>query len=313
MAKTTTYAITGHKGLIGEYLKKSLDNNGYRCVLSIDQKEGFNILDLLFREEEIKEKIDVFFHFAAQCKINESIARPELSHKNNTDGILFVLEFCKRHNIPKIVVASTSRVLSKERNPYVASKIYVEEMTKAYHDCYGMDYLIIRPSTVYGPIFDETSRLVNNFVTQAFKNLDLQIYGNKNKTLDFTYVEDFVDGVLLATKGKWNKDYNISGNQEIKIYNVAREIIKQVGSKSKIVFLPPEKAQPQNVRINTSPLKKLGYKPKIDMKEGIRRMVKWYRANPWALEKYSDKGLKYYRPYYGDISPANLDTKISKL
>lgn len=296
MKKVINYAITGHRGLIGEYLKKSLDANGYKCVLSIDQKEGFNVLDLLFREEEVKEKIDIFFHFAAQCKINESIARPELPHKNNADGILFVLEFCKRHSIPKIVVASTSRVLSKERNPYVASKIYVEELTKAYHDCYGLDYIIVRPSTVYGPVFDETSRLISNFMTSALRGKDLRIYGDKDKTLDFTYVEDFVSGVLLAISGPWNMAYNISGNQEIKIYDVAREVIRQTRSKSNVIFLPQEIAQPQSVSIDTSPLQKLGYKPKVNIKKGIERMVKWYKENPWAVEKYEDKGLKYYSP-----------------
>ncbi|MBI2065514.1 MAG: NAD-dependent epimerase/dehydratase family protein [Candidatus Zambryskibacteria bacterium] len=288
------YAITGHKGLIGEYLKNGLDANKYKCVLSIDKKEGFDVLDLLFKEKEIKDKIDIFFHFAAQCKINESISRPELPHKNNVDGIFSVLEFCKKQKIPKIVVASTSRVLSEQRNPYVASKIYVEELTKAYHDCYDIDYLIIRPSTVYGPMFDETSRLINNFITSAFKGDDLRIYGNKNKTLDFTYVEDFVDGVLLTIKGPWNREYNISGNQEMKIIDVAQEIIKQVKSKSKIVFLPPEKAQPQNVCIDTSQLQKLGWKPKMDIKKGIGKMIEWYKLNPWAIDEYNDNGLKYY-------------------
>ena len=142
------YAITGDKGLIGTYLKKRLDKEGHKCVLHIDQREGFNVMDLLFKETKLSDKIDVFFHFAAQCRINEAIEKPILPHKNNVDGIFSVLEFCRKHKIPKIVVASTSRVLSKERNPYVASKVYVEELTKAYHDCYGIQYIIIRPSTV---------------------------------------------------------------------------------------------------------------------------------------------------------------------
>jgi nucleoside-diphosphate-sugar epimerase len=288
------YAITGHKGLIGEFLKKRLDAEGYNCVLNIDQKEGFNVTDLLFKGMVLNDKVDVFFHFAAQCKINESIAQPILPHKNNADGILSVLEYCREHKIPKIIVASTSRVLSKERNPYVASKIYVEELTKAYHDCYGMDYIIVRPSTVYGPTFDETSRLINNFITRALKGETLQVYGDKEKTLDFTYVEDFVDGIMLTLGAKWNKEYNVSGNEEIKIFDVAKEIINQTGSKSKIVFMPPEKAQPQNVSVDTIELKKLGYKPKVNIKEGIKRMLKWYKKNPWAIEAYQDKGLKYY-------------------
>jgi nucleoside-diphosphate-sugar epimerase len=292
----TNYAITGHRGIIGEFLKKALDTKGAKCVLHIDQKEGFNVVDLMFEETSLKDtdKIDTFFHLAAQCKINESIARPILPHRNNVDGIFSVLEFCRKHNVKKVVVTSTSRVLSKERNPYVASKIYVEELVKAYHDCYGIDYIIIRPSTVYGPTFDSTSRLISNFITSALKGEDLKIYGDENKTLDFTYVDDFVDGVMLAIEGPWNKEYNISGENEVKLFDLAKEVIQQTGSKSKIIFTAQEKAQPQQVKIDTSEIKKLGYKPKISMEKGVEKMIKWYKKNPWALEEYEDKGLQYY-------------------
>ena len=128
------YIITGHRGLIGDFMKKRLEKEGHKCILQIDEREGFNVLDLIFREDEIKENVDVFFHFAAQCKINQSIAAPVLAHKNNCDGIFAVLEFCRKHNVKKVVVASTSRVLSKERNPYVATKFYVEELTKAINE-----------------------------------------------------------------------------------------------------------------------------------------------------------------------------------
>ncbi|MFA4952607.1 MAG: NAD-dependent epimerase/dehydratase family protein [Candidatus Pacearchaeota archaeon] len=288
------YAITGHRGLIGEYLKKRLDSEGHRCVLNIDQDEGFNVVDLMFKETKLNDKIDIFFHLAAQCKINESIASPMLAHKNNVDGIIAVLEFCRKHNIPKIVVASTSRVLSPERNPYVASKIYVEELTKAYSDCYGIKYLIVRPSTVYGPMFDKTSRLMNNFITAAFKGEDLLIYGDETKTLDFTYIDDFVEGIMIAIKNDWNREYNISGEQEELVLNVAEKIIKEIGSESEIRFLPPERAQPQKVSIDISALKKIGYFPKINIGEGIKKMINWYKNNPKAIEMYEDKGMKYY-------------------
>ena len=287
------YAISGHRGLIGEYLKKRLDNEGFKCVLQLDAKEGFNVVDLMFKEE-INEKIDIFFHFAAQCKINEAIARPILPHKNNVEGIFTVLEFCRKHKIPKVVVASSSRVLSKERNPYVASKIYAEELTKAYHDCYGIDYVIIRPSTVYGPMYDETSRLMNNFITSAFKNQDLKIFGDEEKTLDFTYVDDFVEGIMLAINNEWNKEYNISGEEETRIIDIAKEVIEQTGSKSKIIFSNPEISQPQKVKVDISEIKKIGYNPKINIKEGIKKMIEWYKEHPDAIEKYEDKGLKYY-------------------
>ena len=289
------YVITGHKGLIGDFLNQRLKAEGHECVAQIDQCEGFNVLDLERKEPEITGQVDVMFHLAAQCKINESIAKPILSHTNNADGILQVLEFCRRHNIKKVVVTSTSRVLSPERNPYVASKIYVEELVKAYHDCYDIDYIIIRPSTVYGPCFDETSRLMSNFIVNALRGEDLKVYGDEEKTLDFTYVSDFVNGVMLAfNKDAWNEEYNISGNEEEKIVEVAKEVIHQTNSSSKFSFYPPERAQPQKVKINTNKIKALGYEPKVNLKEGIAKMVVWYKEHPEAWNSYIDKGEKYY-------------------
>ena len=288
------YVITGNKGLIGTYLKRRLDEEGHKCVLQIDKREGFDICDLMFKDYELSDKVDIFFHFAAQARINEAIANPILPHKNNVDGILSVLEFCRKHKIPKIVYASTSRVLSPERNPYVASKIYGEELVKAYHDCYGINYIIIRPSTVYGPMFDETSRLINNWLTAAFKGENLRLYGDRTKTLDFTYIDDFVDGIILTIKHKWNNEYNISGNNEVNLYDLAKTIIQETNSKSKVVLLPKEKSQPQSVNVDTSAIESLGYEPQVDIVEGMRRMVKFYRKNPDAWIKYVDKGMKYY-------------------
>jgi len=289
------YAITGNRGLIGTFLKERMNEEGNKCILNIDRREGFDVMDLMLKEYELTEKPEVFLHFSAQCRINEGIAFPILPHKNNVDGIFSVLEFCRKNKIPRSVVASSSRVLSPERNPYVASKVYVEELTKAYHDCYGIDYLIIRPSTVYGPVYDETSRLINNFITNAFKGEDLKIYGDENKTLDFTYVDDFVDGVMLAMKGEWNKTYNISGNESVRLYDIAKYISQKIDTKSQIKFLAPEIAQPQQVKVDTSEIKKLGYKPKVNIYQGIDKMIKFYKENPEAWKNYEDRGEKFYR------------------
>ena len=288
------YAITGHQGLIGTYLKERLDKEGHKCVLQIDQREGFNVMDLMFKETQLNDKIDVFYHFAAQCRINEAIANPVLAHKNNVDGILSVLEFCRKYDIPKIVTASSSRVLSPERNPYTASKVYVEEMTRAYSDCYGLEHIVVRPSTVYGPMFDETSRLINNWLTAAFKGKELKLYGNKNKTLDFTYIDDFVDGVMLATKGPWNQSYNISGNEEVNLYDLGKYIIEKTGTSSKLNMYPEERAQPQQVKVDISAMKDIGFNPKINIAKGIDKMIKFYKKNPKAWQNYTDKGEQYY-------------------
>src|SRR3989338_1336192 len=201
------FVMTGHEGLIGSFLLKRLKQRGDRPILLIDKRSGNSMNEL--DKFEIKEKIDLFIHFGAFCKINKTIENPDLAFENNVLATYKVLEFCRKNKIPKIIFTSSSRVLEPEKNPYTASKIYGEELVKAYSQCYNIEYVIIRPSTVYGPFNDLTSRLLDIFIFNSLQDKELKIYGNENKPLDFTYIDDFIDGFLLAMK-QINKDFEIS-------------------------------------------------------------------------------------------------------
>lgn len=279
--------MTGHKGLIGTYLKKRLEDEGHKIILSIDKKDGEDI-DVL-EDIVLEEKADLFIHAAAFCKINKTIEHPSLGHIN-AQHTYQVMEFCRKNKIPKIIYFSSSRILSKEKNPYTAGKIYGEELCKAYKDCYGIDYIIVRPSTVYAPVWDETRRVMHIFITNALQGKDLKIYGDpETKTLDFTYVTDFVDGVMLAMKNDWNKEYNISGGEEFNLYDLAKYIIEKTQSSSKIIVEEAEKAQPQKVSVDLREIKKIGYNPKISLKEGVLKTIEWYkkylREHPEKIRK----------------------------
>jgi nucleoside-diphosphate-sugar epimerase len=120
---------------------------------------------------------------------------------------------------------------------------------------------------------------MNIFINNALDNKDLIIFGDpESKTLDFTYVEDFVDGVMLAINGEWNKEYNISGNEEVRVIDLARFIIREAGSESDIVVRDREVAQPQRVKVDISEIEKLGYKPKVNLWRGVRRNVEFLRG-----------------------------------
>lgn len=269
--------MTGEEGLIGSYLKKKLKKERYEIVMGCDLCNGKNILDL--KDKGMDKEIDMMFHLAAHCKINQSIENPELAHENNANGTFSVMEFCRKNNIPKIVYFSSSRVLSPEKNPYTSTKIYGEELCKSYYDSYGIEYLIIRPSTVYGPFWDKTKRLMHIFITNALEGKDLEIYGDpKTKTLDFTYIDDFVDGTILAMGGKWDREYNISGNEDSNIFDLARYIINKTGSRSRIILRNAEIAQPQQVKVDISEIEKLGYRSKVSLEEGVERTIKWYKS-----------------------------------
>jgi len=268
--------ITGHKGLIGHFLKKRLENEGYKIVKGVDIRDGNDILEL--KDEKTTTPIDIVFHLAAHCKINEAVKNPENSHINDANGTFSVLEFCRKNNIQKIVYFSSSRVLSPEKNPYTAAKIYGEELCRAYKDCYNIDYIIIRPSTVYGPFDDKTHRLIDIFIRSALNDENLKIFGNPStKTLDFTYIDDFVDAVMLSLNSTWNTDYDISGEEESFVKDLAEMIIKKTNSKSKIIITNQEIAQPQEVKLDITKLKNIGYKPKVSLENGVEKCINFYK------------------------------------
>ncbi len=274
------YIITGHKGLIGESLKKELDKDN-ECVLEIDSRAGESTATINYYHNK---KADIFFHLAARCKINKIVENPNLAFEN-VRGVINCLEYCRLNKIKKFVYFSSSRVLSKEENPYTAGKKYGENLCEAYRQCYGIDYLIIRPSTVYGEQKDTTSRLTNDWVRQALKNEPLIIYGDEKKTLDFTHVDDFVDGIMILLDN-WDKTknqaYDISGDEEVRLVDLAEMIREEIDKYNlpnrffKVEFHPQEIAQPQNIKIDIIKMKKLGFKPKIKLKEGVKRLVKFY-------------------------------------
>jgi len=271
------FAISGGEGLIGSSLKKRLLERGDECNLEIDIRKGSNILNINSFGINMKtQPIDIFFHLSAYCKINECIKNPELANENNSNGTFQALEFCRKNNIKKFVYMSSSRILSPEKNPYTASKIYGEELCKGYNNSFNLEYLIIRPSTVYGNHHDLTTRLITNWTINALTGKDLVIYGDKNKTLDFTHVDDFVDGIeiLLNNWGKAkNKSFDICGDDCRKLSDVAKYIFHK-----EPIYKEPEVAQPQQVKIDITKMRELGYSPKIKLEQGVERLIKFYET-----------------------------------
>ncbi|MFZ5955449.1 MAG: NAD-dependent epimerase/dehydratase family protein [Nanoarchaeota archaeon] len=273
------FIMTGHKGLIGNSILRKLIENGNNPLYLIDLRDNLQkIRDIRnINNLRLNQKADTLIHLAAFCKINQSITNPDLPYQHNVLGTYKILEFCRKNDIPKIIFTSSSRVLSAEKNPYTASKIYGEELVKSYNESYGIDYVIIRPSTVYGPFNDLTKRLVDIFMLNILQGKELEIYGDRNKTLDFTYIDDFAQGFLLAMDQK-NKEFNIASGTETKIEDVAKILINLHRS-GNFKFLPAEIAQPQNVKIDTSKIKSLGFKPKFDINGGLEICYKWYKEN----------------------------------
>ena len=274
------YIITGNQGLIGRELEKRLKKEDHKKVFGLDaipskdKKDRTDNVEYISCVGEKHPTVDMFFHLACSCRIREYIDIPGLSI-DLCNEVLQTLEYCRENKIPKYVYFSSSRVLSKEKNPYTAGKIFGEELVKSYCNCYGINYLIIRPSTVYGGL-DRTNRLVNKWVTAALKKETLFCNGKADtKTLSFTHIIDFINGVMVALDGFYYEnvnEINIAG-EERTLFRLANIIENAVGYPIDCEEVSPETAQPQNPKVDSTRIIQLGWVPKISLEEGIKKEV----------------------------------------
>lgn len=220
--------ITGHKGLIGGALYGNFGGVGFdRGDEWVDQDYGLII------------------HAAANCSIREVIRQPDLA-KENIDLTYRVFELARRQQ-SKLVVFSSGRVGHESYNPYTVSKRFVENMARAYKDCYGVDCLVIRPETVWGRS-NNNERVVIKWIQAANENRPLFIYGPKDKELPPIYIDQFTEIVTaLIQNFEMYKNQVISVSGQVrKAIDIAQAILDLTGSTSEIIFREGELTQPQN-------------------------------------------------------------------
>jgi len=231
--------LTGGKGLIGSKILERL--RLFHNIDWVDKKGKSNTNNLYLS----KTKYDLIIHCADNCIIREVIKDSTLAPENIA-GTLQVLNLAKRTGCKKVIMFSSSRVESNNHNPYITSKKYMEEETKAYHECYGIDYIIIRPETVWG-LNDNYVRVIPTWIINALQNKPLIVYGDKDKELAPIYVDDFVDlimGYITHFDIYKNDTYNIKGSP-LKVREIIKTIKRITNSKSKVIYKKAELSQPQ--------------------------------------------------------------------
>ena len=227
--------ITGYKGLIGQRIFERLKL--YHNVDGYERRSNYSL-----KEHNIK--YDLIIHCAANCIIRDVIKNPSLMMEN-INLTYNVMELAKRTGCKRIIIFSSSRVEHDNYNPYIASKKFAENIAKAYQECYGINYLILRPETVWG--MNDKDRVIPRWIRAAANNEPIIIYGDKNKELPPVYVDDFVNAVMELINNferHKNKTYSIS-SEGMKVKEVINTIKKVFKSRSKVKYLSAEKSQPQ--------------------------------------------------------------------
>ena len=308
--------ITGGGGFIGTTLCERLVSsneivlfdNGYRDALChtklIDCKNVTLIRgDVLDYQAVLKgmEGCQIVVHLAAIAGVPDVFRHPVMTMKVPLLGTYHALEAALKHGVERFVDFSTSEVfgsyafrvqeadvtslgaVGEARWTYAVSKLATEHLAHNYFKEFGLPAVSIRPFNIYGPR-QVGAGAVHEFVMRALRGEDLVVHNDGIQIRAWCYVDDIVDGVVLAlTKGEAvGHAFNI-GNPRciITVYNLAREIIRLTKSTSQIRFVQMDRADVElRVPSITKARQLLGYEPKIDLEEGLLRTIDWYRSLP---------------------------------
>ncbi len=260
--------------------------------------------------DRLVNNVDMVFHLAAQVHWEESIDNPVPSFEINTRGTQNVLEAVRRAMMRKdplklMLYSSSSEVYGtaqyvpmdeahpfNPQSPYAAGKAAADRLCSAYHHVYNLPIIILRQFNTYGPRqrMKGYSAVIPKFVSQVMNNLPPTIYGTGEQTKDFHYIDDLITAYSLIIE-KW-QDLDLFGTainfgtgKETSINELARIIINTVGEELgrditetlSPIYLPKRPGEVMRFAADISKAQKLlGFTPKIQIEEGIRRYVRWF-------------------------------------
>jgi nucleoside-diphosphate-sugar epimerase len=301
--------ITGSSGQIGTNLAQRLIADGHE-VFGVDKRQNtwtdafrYLLQDLSGDISGVEyPDVDLVVHLAAHAKVHQLVREPHRALENAV--ITFnVLELCRRLRLP-IVFASSREVYGDvhrfegydeatadfafTESTYSASKIAGEAFVYSYARCYGLPYLVFRFSNVYGRFDNDLHRMVRVlplFTHSMLRNEPITVFGGSEKTLDFTYVDDCVEGVArgvdaLAEGRVVNHTVNLAYGQGNTLVRAAELIAGELGVEPQMTVAPSLLGEVTHyVADITKARTLLEWEPQVPLDEGIKRAVAWFREH----------------------------------
>lgn len=244
---------------------------------------------------------DAVVHFAAESHVDRSIADPEVFVRTNVWGTFQLLEAAKRHRVSKFIHVSTDEVYGSledtgcfteesplaPNSPYSASKAGSDLLARAYGQTYGLPVVITRCSNNYGPRqFPE--KLIPTIILRALHDEPIPIYGDGSNVRDWLHVTDHCTAIDFALRvGKVGEVYNIGGHNERTNLDVVRMILQVLNKpESLITFTSDRPGHDKRYAIDPSKSEReLGWRPQIELEQGMRQTVAWYVSNQAWCER----------------------------
>ena len=307
---TQRILVTGGAGFLGSHLCRLLlqDNNDVLCVDNYFTGSKQNISDLTAHPnfEVIRHdvtfplylEVDQIYNLACPASPIHYQYDPVQTTKTSVHGAINMLGLAKRVNA-RILQASTSEVYGDPEvhpqtedylgrvNPigvracYDEGKRCAETLFFDYHRQHNVDIKVVRIFNTYGPNMNpDDGRVVSNFIVQALKGDDITIYGDGMQTRSFCYVDDLLSGMMgmMNSRDGFTGPVNIGNPKEFTMLELAEEVLKQVGGRSKLVHLALPQDDPKQRKPDISLAQsELGWQPSIGLADGIVDTIAYFK------------------------------------
>jgi UDP-glucuronate 4-epimerase len=313
------FLVTGGAGFIGSHVCERLLHDGH-AVWAFDDLNPFydpqlkrrNLRDIqtlgkpfefvpgdLTNRPALEElfgcvKFDQVIHLAARAGVRPSLEEPALYQRVNVEGTVNVLEAARKHGVKKLIIASSSSVYGVNAkvpfsesdpifsaiSPYAASKLAGEALGHVYHHVYGLDVVMLRFFTVYGPR-QRPDLAIRKFATLIDAGKPIPVFGDGSMARDYTYVTDTLEGVMACTRREFGFEiFNLGESQTVTLSRLIELLEAALGKKAVIDRRPvPPGDVPVTFADITKARDRLGYNPQIKIESGIQLFVDWFRKN----------------------------------
>lgn len=242
-------------------------------------------------------KIQAVIHLAARAGVRQAVEIPEVFLQTNANGTLNILEYCRHHDVNKLVLASTSSIYGA--NPplptteeadsshplqiYAASKKAAEVMAYTYHHLFNLDTTVFRFFTVYGPA-GRPDMVMFRFAQWIAEGKTVKITGDGNQMRGFTYLDDIARGVLAGLKPFGYEIFNLGGHETVTINELLKMFEERLHKKAVVEYIA---RNPADVDANWANVEKarrlLGWQQQVSLEDGVTAQVNWYlEQRSWA-------------------------------
>lgn len=319
MSLTGTVVVTGGAGFIGSHIASALSASGARVRvlddLSTGHRENLEEIggEIDFIEGSVAdanvlrkalEGAELVFHEAAIPSVPRSVAEPTQTHIASVDGTFSLLLAARDRKVRRVVYAASSSAYGDQPtlpkseqmapdplSPYAVAKLVGEYYCQVFTRVYGLETVSLRYFNVFGPRQDPGSQysgVVSRFISALLGNERPMIYGDGEQSRDFTYIENVVAANLSAANatGAAGKVINIANGARVTL-NELLAVLKELTGKQDVTaeYLEPRVGDVRHSLADITMARELlGYESKVDLREGLKRTIEWWKTSRFAVK-----------------------------